>query len=403
MNRGDLANMATYASPAAGRKPRSARLWRPILGAAMTIGASTLCFGPGGGLSAGDAVVSRPGPIDPKGSLFGMGASAFAASIFSLTSAQRALLGARQWLNTPPLQAEDLRGKVILVNFWTYSCINSLRALPYVRAWAEKYKDQGLVVVGVHTPEFGFEKDLGNIRQAVASLGVSWPVAIDSDFAIWRAFDNQAWPAFYFIGADGRVRKQVLGEGGYDQSELLIQRLLSEANERRVSETIVPVKGEGAQAEADWRDLRSPETYIGYDKAENFMSPGGIRQDRPVVYRDSGPPPLNGWSLSGAWTVGGEYATLADSPGAITYRFHARDLHMVLGVAAAGHPIRFRVTIDGAPPGAGHGVDVDAAGWGTVREDRMYQLIRQAGPVADRTFRVEFLDPGVRAYVFTFG
>lgn len=332
-----------------------------------------------------------------------IGTTAFAAASRSLSDARRSLLGAGQWLNTQPLQAEDLRGKVVLVNFWTYSCINSLRALPYVRAWAEKYKDRGLVVVGVHTPEFAFEKDTANVRQATASLGVAYPVAMDSDRAIWRIFNNEAWPAFYFIGADGRVRHQVLGEGGYDQSERLIQTLLEEATGTHVTRDVVRVSGEGPEAAADQGDLRSPETYIGFAQGRNFASPGGVEEDAPKIYHTASVLSLNHWSMAGVWTIGGEFATLNNKSGRIAYRFHARDLHLVLGVSSRDHPIRFRVSINGAPPGADHGVDVDAAGWGTVREDRMYQLVRQTGPVTDRTFEVEFIDAGVRAYVFTFG
>lgn len=333
----------------------------------------------------------------------GLETAAFAAPAAGLSGPERSLLGARQWLNTPPLRAEDLRGKVVLVNVWTYSCINSLRALPYVRAWAEKYKDRGLVVVGVHTPEFGFEKDIGNVRRAAAALGVRYPVALDSDYAIWRAFDNQGWPALYFIGADGRVRETALGEGGYDRSERVIQRLLAETKGAPVASGIAAVAGQGPQAPPDERDLRSDETYVGYAKASNFDSPGGARDDAPSPYRGVSALPLNHWSLDGVWSIGGEYATATRPSGAIAFRFHARDLHLVMGPSVPGRPIRFRVTIDGAAPGADHGVDVDAEGRGSVQEPRMYQLVRQAGPVADRTFRIEFLDPGVRAYVFTFG
>jgi thiol-disulfide isomerase/thioredoxin len=318
-------------------------------------------------------------------------------------AATGSLLGARQWLNTAPLRAEDLRGKVVLVNFWTYSCINSLRALPYVRAWAAKYKDRGLVVIGVHTPEFGFEKDVDNVRRANAALGVSYPVALDSDYAIWQAFGNEAWPAFYFIDADGRVRGRVLGEGGYDQSERLIQQLLSEAHGAPVGGGIAPVVGSGPEAAPDLKDLRSEETYVGYAKASNFVSTEGVGHDVQRLYRAAPALQLNQWSLAGLWTVGGEFATLNNAPGAIRYRFHARDLHLVLALSSQGHPIRFRVTIDGAPPGADHGSDVDARGWGSVQDPRMYQLVRQKGPVADRTFEIQFLDAGVRAYVFTFG
>ncbi|MET0271615.1 MAG: redoxin domain-containing protein [Phenylobacterium sp.] len=314
----------------------------------------------------------------------------------------RALLAAKPWLNTPPLKAQDLRGKVVLVNFWTYSCINSLRPLPYVRAWAEKYRDRGLVVIGVHTPEFGFETDVGNIGRANASLGVRYPVAVDSDYGVWRAFENSAWPAFYFIGADGRVRKQVLGEGGYDASERLIQKLLAEAGDAPVPGGLVNVAGKGPQAAPDWRNLRSPETYVGYAQATSFASPGGLKRDVASAYRTM-PLPINHWSLEGAWRVGSEFATLAKPSGAVGYRFHARDLNLVMAPASRAHPIRFRVTLDGAPPGADHGFDIDAQGWGSLDEPRMYQLVRQSRPVADRTFRIEFIEPGARAYVFTFG
>ena len=336
-------------------------------------------------------------------SALGLGAAAMAAPGLALSSPLRALIGGRQWLNTPPLRAEDLRGKVVLVNFWTYSCINSLRALPYLRAWAEKYKDRGLVVVGVHTPEFTFEKDIGNVRQASAALGVGYPVVLDSGYAIWRAFDNNAWPGFYFIGADGRVRHHVLGEGGYDQSERLIQQLLSEGRGAAVAGGVTAVSGRGPQAEADWNDLRSPETYVGYAHARTIAPPGGAKDDATGRYRSVSGLPLNRWSLVGTWKIDPEFATLQGASGAIAYRFHARDLHLVLAPGDQGRAIRFRITIDGAPPGADHGFDVDAEGRGSVQQPRMYQLVRQSRPVADRTFEIEFLDPGVRAYVFTFG
>jgi thiol-disulfide isomerase/thioredoxin len=332
-----------------------------------------------------------------------VGTAAYAAPDPALSGPLRSLLGAQQWLNTQLLRPEDIRGKVVLVNFWTYSCINCLRALPHVRAWAEKYKDGGLVVIGVHTPEFAFEKDVANVGRASVSLGVGYPIAIDNDFEIWRAFDNQAWPALYFIGADGRVRHRVLGEGGYDQSERLIQGLLSKVNGPPVPTDIVAISGKGPQASADETNLRSAETYIGYAQGRDFASPGGVREDAPSLYRAAWALALNRWSLAGVWTVGREFASLTGTSGSIAYRFHARDLHLVLAPRAQGNPIRFRVRIDGAPPGADHGSDVDAEGWGSVQDGRLYQLVRQTGSVADRTFEIEFFDAGVRAYAFTFG
>ena len=329
--------------------------------------------------------------------------TAYAAQAPSLTGSQRSLLAARQWLNTAPLRAEDIQGKVVLVNFWTYTCINSLRALPFVRSWAEKYKDRGLVVVGVHTPEFTFEKDFANVTAASGSLGVTYPVALDSDYGIWRSFNNEAWPAFYFIGADGRVRDHAYGEGGYDQSERELQTLLTEATGTPVKDAIAPITGIGSQAPADQRNEESPETYVGYGQAENFASPGGFKRDTSNLYRFPSELDVNRWSLSGTWTTGREFASLDEKPGKLAYRFHSRDLHLILAPPADGRPIRFRVTIDGAPPGADHGVDVDAEGLGVVKEPRMYQMIRQSGKVADRTFEIEFLDSGVRAYDFTFG
>lgn len=331
------------------------------------------------------------------------GATAAAASAPVLSGPLVSLLSAGPWLNSQPLHPADLRGKVVLVNFWTYSCINCLRALPYVRAWADKYRDRGLVVIGVHTPEFAFEKVAGNVEQATHDLGVGYPVVLDNDYRIWQAFDNNAWPALYFIGADGRVRDYTLGEGGYDQSERLIQHLLGEANHQQVAGEIAAISGPGPQAPADMGDLRSGETYIGYDKAENFASPGGASGDVASPYRSPASLQLNWWSLAGNWTIGGEFATLNEVGGRIAYRFHARDLHLVMGPSVPGHPVRFRVTIDGAAPGADHGTDTDADGWGSIGEYRLYQLVRQQGVTDDRTFDIEFLDPGIRAYAFTFG
>lgn len=311
------------------------------------------------------------------------------------------LSGATQWLNSPPLTAAALKGKVVLIDFWTYSCINCLRTIPYVRAWADKYKDQGLVVIGVHSPEFAFEKNVGNVKAAIARFNIDYPVAVDNDYAVWRAFQNHYWPAHYFVDAQGRIRYHHFGEGEYDQSERVIQKLLAEAG-KPATGGLVAVNATGAEAAADTGDVQSPETYVGYARGANFVSPGGVLQDESHVYKP-GTPQLNQWGLAGDWTVNGESATLNDANGGIVYRFHARDLHLVLGPGPSGKPVRFKVTIDGMAPGASHGSDVDAEGQGTVTSERLYQLLRQNGDIADHTFEIRFLDPGVQAYAFTFG
>lgn len=312
------------------------------------------------------------------------------------------LSGAVDWLNSPPLTAASLRGKVVLVDFWTYSCINCLRALPYVKAWAQKYKNQGLVVIGVHAPEFAFEKNIDNVKAAVGRLGITYPIAIDNNYAIWQAFNNQYWPAHYFIDAEGNIRHHHFGEGDYAGSERVIQQLLSEASGKPVDHGVVAVSANGAEAAADMNDVRSPETYIGYDRAENFISDGGARHDVAHSY-STGTPGLNQWGLSGQWTVHSEEASLDAANGGIIYRFHARDLHLVLGPSPDGKPIRFRVSIDGKAPGEDHGVDTDSNGNGIVTGQRLYQLVRQKEAVQDRTFEIRFLDPGAQAYSFTFG
>jgi thiol-disulfide isomerase/thioredoxin len=312
------------------------------------------------------------------------------------------LSGAVAWVNTPPLTAEGLKGKVVLIDFWTYSCINCLRAIPYVRAWAEKYKDQGLVVIGVHAPEFAFEKNIENVKKAISDLKISYPVAIDNDYAIWRAFNNQYWPAHYFIDGEGRIRHHHFGEGDYEGSEKVIQQLLVEAGKSNLSAGLVAVNASGAEAAADMNDVQSPETYIGYGRSENLVSPGGSVRDIPHVYA-AGTPRLNEWGFAGEWTIGGEHAFLDQEDGSIVYRFHARDLHLVLGPGPDGRPVRFRVTIDGTPPGDSHGTDIDVDGRGVVTGQRLYQLVRQSGAIADHTFEIRFLDPGVQAYAFTFG
>lgn len=313
------------------------------------------------------------------------------------------LAGANEWLNSPPLTPEALRGKVVLIDFWTYTCINWRRTLPYVRAWAEKYKDQGLVVIGVHAPEFAFEKDLNNVRWAVKDTQISYPVAVDNDHAVWRGFDNQYWPALYFVDAQGRVRHHQFGEGSYEQSEMIIQQLLREAGARDVSREPVKVDARGLDAAADWGNLNSPENYLGSARTENFTAPGGAAPGRPHVYQTPDRLALNGWSLSGDWTVRKDAVLLNKANGRIAYRFQARDLHLVMGPATPGTSVKFRVLIDGQPPGAAHGGDIDETGNGTVREQRLYQLIRQPNPIADRLFEIEFDGPGVEAFAFTFG
>jgi cytochrome c biogenesis protein CcdA/thiol-disulfide isomerase/thioredoxin len=316
------------------------------------------------------------------------------------------LNGAVQWLNSPPLTAQSLRGKVVLVDFWTYSCINCLRSLPYVKAWAEKYKDQGLVVIGVHAPEFAFERNIDNVKKATHDLGIDYPVAIDNNYAIWRSLNNEYWPAHYFVDAQGRIRYHHFGEGDYAQSEKVIQQLLTEAGHAGAADVptgLTSTSVQGVEAAADNTDMRSPETYIGYARAENFVSPGGETEDKLHTYAAPAQPALNEWGLDGKWRVGAEHATLAAASGGIVYRFHARDLHLVLGPDKDGKPVRFRVSIDGAAPGVAHGSDVSPDGMGTVTEQRLYQLVRQNGDVKDHTFSIEFLDPGVEAYSFTFG
>jgi thiol-disulfide isomerase/thioredoxin len=311
--------------------------------------------------------------------------------------------GAVEWLNSKPLTLTQLRGKVVLVDFWTYTCVNWRRTLPYVRAWAHKYKGSGLVVIGVHTPEFEFEKNLGNVRRAIHEMGIDYPVAVDSNHAIWNGFDNEYWPALYFIDANGQIRGHRFGEGEYSRSERTIQGLLAEAGRHDFDRSLVSVEARGLEVAADWTDVRSPETYIGYARAESFSSPGGATDDKP---RDYGPPSrflLNDWALSGNWTVSKNAAVLNDANGRIEYRFHARDLNLIMGPAMARTTVRFRVLVDGQPPGAAHGGDVDPNGYGTVSRQDTYQLIRQPRPIVDRLFEIEFSGPGVEAFDFTFG
>jgi cytochrome c biogenesis protein CcdA/thiol-disulfide isomerase/thioredoxin len=318
-------------------------------------------------------------------------------------SAQPDFSGATAWINSAPLTLESLRGKVVLVDFWTYSCINCLRTLPYIKAWNEKYKASGLVIIGVHTPEFPFEKDEANVRKAVKDLGVVYPVPMDNDYKIWRSFNNEYWPADYFIDATGKIRFHHFGEGAYKESEQWIRTLLKEANRGPVPETVTHIAASGTEAAPDSDDVQSPETYVGYARAQDFASPGGLNQEDPQLYRAPASLKLNQWAFDGQWKDEDEVATSLAADTGISFRFHARDLHLVLGPATDGKAVRFRVTVDGHPPGADHGVDTDAEGYGVVTEDGLYQLIRQRGSIQDRTFRIEFLVPGVRAYSFTFG
>lgn len=313
------------------------------------------------------------------------------------------LASATTWLNSPHLTAADLRGKVVLIDFWTYTCINWRRTLPYVRAWAEKYKQQGLVVIGVHSPEFTFEKDLANVRQAMLTMKVNYPVVIDNDYAIWQAFSNHYWPALYIVDAKGQVRHHQFGEGYYEQAEMIIQKLLAEAGFDGVPHELVSVEGQGVEAAADWGSLRSFENYTTYEQTANFLSPGGAILDKPAFYRIPARLKLNHWALSGNWTVGKQAVLLNEAGGRLAYRFHARDLHLVMGPSTPGSSVRFRVWLDGQAPGPAHGIDLDDQGYGTLNEQRLYQLIRQPGRVADHQFAIEFSEAGVEVFVFTFG
>jgi cytochrome c biogenesis protein CcdA/thiol-disulfide isomerase/thioredoxin len=351
---------------------------------------SLLAYGAGGGAPA-----SAPGA----------GASAASVGTAPVSEPETpmpSLAGATGWLNSPPLTRESLRGKVVLVDFWTYSCINCLRTLPYVKRWYETYKDHGLVVIGVHAPEFAFERDPDNVRRAVGELGITYPVAIDDDYAIWRGFANQYWPAHYFIDAEGRIRSHHFGEGDYEESERIIRELLTQAGYKDLPSAGAAPAAAGVEAAPDMAHVSSQETYIGYRRADGFRSPGGFADDRPKSYALPASLALNEWGLLGRWTDDPEKAVLETAPGKIEFRFLARDLHLVLG-PAGDKPVRFRVRLDGLAPGANHGVDTDAEGNGVIREQRLYQLIRQTSPVAPHSFSIEFLDAGAQAYSFTFG
>ena len=313
-----------------------------------------------------------------------------------------ALGRAAEWLNSPRLTSGDLAGKVVLVNFCTYTCINWLRTLPYVRGWSQKYKP-ALVVIGVHTPEFAFEHNIDNVRRALQPMRIDYPIAIDNDYAIWRAFRNQYWPALYFVDARGQLRDHQFGEGDYERCEKIIQRLLAVAGMSGTNGGVVPFAGDGIEASADWGNLRSPENYLGFERTQNFASSGGVNPDRRRLYAAPRRLALNEWALAGEWTIGKQATVLSGPTGRIAHRFHARDLHLVMSPSRQGSPVRFRVSIDGQPPGPARGLDVDEGGNGSVVEPRLYQLIRQPRPIVDRTFEIEFLDSAVDVFAFTFG
>jgi thiol-disulfide isomerase/thioredoxin len=348
------------------------------------------------GTAAISVIGARSGVFSSLGKLM-----ARTALQLSIEGEMPAFNGANGWLNSPPLTPAGLRGKVVLVDFWTYTCVNWLRTLPYVRAWSEKYKDMGLIVIGVHTPEFPFEKNVDNVRRAAKAMRVDYPIAIDSDYAVWRAFNNEYWPALYFVDAQGRIRHHEFGEGRYDQSEMIIQALLRDAGADGIGDELVSVDARGLEVPADWASLKSPENYTGYQQGENFASPGGAVFDKRRAHSVPAQLALNHWALSGDWTITARTAVPNEAGGALAYRFHARDLNAVM--APPRTLARIRVRIDGQAPGAAHGTDVDEQGNATIAAARTYQLIRQPQPITDRTCTIEFLDPGVEVYAFTFG
>ncbi len=394
---------------AAMKRSLGAGEWvRRGLGALVLVGVAAIALGLDTGLLAQLSQAQTAGLEQALLNRANMGRQtqsvAVAGSDLPVEGMMPPLDGATRWLNSPALTREQLHGKVVLVDFWTYSCINCIRALPYVRAWAEKYKSQGLVVIGMHTPEFAFEKTEANVRRAMADLGVTWPVAQDNDFKVWKAFNNQYWPAHYFIDAQGRIRHHHFGEGEYDRSEKVIQKLLAEAGRSNVPGGVVAPQAGGAQAAPDFAGVKSPETYVGYNRGANFAAkPFPVKHDAAADYETPAALTLNQWGLTGRWSIGPEMSRLEKAGGRISFRFQARDLHLVLGPGPGGKPVRFRITLDGAVPGAAHGMDADAAGTGTVTRERLYQLVRQSGPQRPRTFQIEFVDPGVQAFAFTFG
>jgi thiol-disulfide isomerase/thioredoxin len=396
------------------KKSLGAEEWiRRGLGVAVLVGVVAIAFGWDTGilrrlsLSSTSGVeqklVDRLQPVAPANQSGSMMMASSARTELSAEGTFPSLDGAVAWLNSPPLTRDQLKGKVVLIDFWTYSCINCLRAIPYVEAWAEKYKNDGLVVIGVHTSEFAFEKDPANVAKSLTDLKIKYPVAIDSNYAIWNAFHNQYWPAHYFIDAQGTIRHHHFGEGEYAESERVIQQLLREKDTGLKTGGLVQIAATGSQAAPDLDDIGSPETYVGYARQQNYASPQKIREDGPQTYSSPGRLSVNQWGLAGEWNVSDEHASLVGGAGKVIFRFHARDLHLVLGPGKDGKPVRFQVRIDGSAPGEDHGADIDEKGNGMVKDYRLYQLIRQKGTVEDRTFEIEFLDPGVQAFAFTFG
>jgi cytochrome c biogenesis protein CcdA/thiol-disulfide isomerase/thioredoxin len=392
------------------KKSLGAEVWiRRVLGAGILAGVAVIAFGLDRGLLTQISLANTSGleqslvdRLQPKKEEPGMMMSSTTTGKSSGPETLPELSSAQQWINSHPLTPHGLKGQVVLVDFWTYSCINCLRTLPYIRAWADRYKESGLVVIGVHTPEFPFEKDPGNVERAVRELKILYPVALDNDYGIWKEFGNKYWPSDYLVDTAGRVRYHHYGEGKYEETEKQIQTLLKERNGSTSFNGAVQVMGRGAEAPPD-SDVQSLETYLGYERSDNFLSPGGLRKDVSFTYSMPGHLELNQWAFSGAWTDGPQAATLDSSSGKIVYRFHARDVHLVLGSRSPGKKIRFRVRIDGREPGENHGVDTDAQGSGVINEHRLYQLIRQKGSVEERTFEIEFFESGVQAFAFTFG
>ena len=348
---------------------------------------------------AGASMAGDSEPLNPKT----LAEAALPVTRISEKSKLASLAQPDTWINSLPLTASHLRGKVVVVDFWTYTCINWRRTLPYLQAWDKKYRSKGLVVIGIHTPEFSFEKDLGNVRQAVKSLQIDYPVLTDNNETVWRAFGNQVWPTVYLIGPEGRIRYRLAGERSYERVEPILRKMLSENGNNNIGPEPASVNARGFEAAADWAELKSPETYTGYEFTHSFVSPGGLVRDRPNAYKF--PPRLgfNEWALGGRWTERKEKVVLDEASGGITYRFHARDLHLVMGLPTRGASVKFRVLIDGEPPGAAHGLDVNENGDGVVWEPRLYQLVRQPTSVIDRQIEIEFFGTGVEVFDFTFG